>query len=381
MNPKRCDLWRDLGVADEDGVNEVVDLTSIDKRCIDIENEDEAKPVYIESITSTTQELTDVDGCASGDTKEMLPTQMSNCIAVSPEKQSVNIPVAAVSDSNIGIKPDAAISSSVQEQEKVGYEANRIELIDCTGNDYVISPAKGSTGISEVEASHDDIEIKPDAMRSSSALEVEKVEAGSIPDGFSNSKTPSPTLQQESCSNEIKTVAVNALRPQPKEEHLYILTAHVKMSEDAVNFIEQYLSKQVKPIIKHWMSQIREDTILSDCRRKFEYEDLEKRYLTPRVIKKPQLVGGMTIRKKLGDRYIDKPTARFRKLRAKIDSLLKQRKLNEVHTILRELHKWESNPSWDKVWRDLGVDDEEDAEELVDLTLTTRTNLLMHTPY
>lgn len=316
MNPKRNELWRELGFVDEEGVNELVDLTAADKSCVDVEKEAEKKPVHAQSVTSAVREVYD---CATDDEKEMITTPTSNDKLILSEKGNMGISTATPAQDDPKIKPDIPTSSSIHEKEHNGAKPALTEAIDCIVND-------------------------------------------------SNDKAPGQSLLEESTFNETN-IKSDDVKLQPKEEPVYIFTTHpyvVNITYSAVDIIEKYLTKKIA-IIKPLLRKNRDDTFLADCRRKLEYERLERRYLTPQIIENPQIGSGMTIRRKRGGRFIDQPTGRFNLLRAKIDSLLKTGKRDEVYTILRQLQKWEENPSWDKVWSGLGVDDEEDDEVLIDL--------------
>lgn len=99
-----------------------------------------------------------------------------------------------------------------------------------------------------------------------------------------------------------------------------------------------------------------------------DYGELYRRYLTPRILENVDIPRGMTLRRQYRDRMIDKPTDGFKKLRHKIDFLLKTNERKEVYKILSQLRNWEMNPSKNEVFRDTDENDEDAAREYVNLT-------------
>eukprot|EP00804_Cyclotella_cryptica_P026769 CCRYP_007964-RA/>CCRYP_007964-RA protein AED:0.04 eAED:0.04 QI:694/1/1/1/0.6/0.66/6/882/813 len=76
----------------------------------------------------------------------------------------------------------------------------------------------------------------------------------------------------------------------------------------------------------------------------------------------------MTLRRQYRDRMINVPTAEFKKLRRRIDFLLKKDERKEVYKILCQLRNWEMNPLRNEVFRDANENGEESVNEYVDLT-------------
>jgi hypothetical protein len=390
INTKNREIWRSLGIIDE-GVNEYVDLTNEVKRCVvDVETEPEAvRPNHCKSVAS--QELK-----SSEESVDLTTDEAKRCIDIETEpevipdhcKSVASQELKASEKSDVGHPEDIvnmqtsqtcnAPSSTVFNALLEGVQQNNA----VTGCCNIVSPKKSSSTDGHASsaqvprcaaASCNNVDIKPPAALSSSPPERSHSKTPNLFDNDDiNSKTNhhavpfKPNTDASKFQSDQRVHCGNHL--QAHQHFKMVLPAKsspiTKITDDAVEEIEQYISKEVKRVL----STHRNDIILADCLRKLDYEALEKRYLTPEIINQPQLSSGMTIRRKRGERFIDRPGARYRKLRHRIDSLMKQRKQDEVHNILRQLKTWEDNPSWDKVWTDLGVDDEEDGEEFVDLT-------------
>ena len=76
-----------------------------------------------------------------------------------------------------------------------------------------------------------------------------------------------------------------------------------------------------------------------------DYNTLYQRYLTPRIRENVQLAGGMTLRRQYKGRIIDdQKTVGYKKLKSKIDILLKKQNHEEVYVLLCQLRDWELNP-------------------------------------
>jgi hypothetical protein len=97
-----------------------------------------------------------------------------------------------------------------------------------------------------------------------------------------------------------------------------------------------------------------------------DYNVLCLRYLTPRVREEAEIPGGMTLRRQTKSRIIDTPM--YKKLKPKIDSLLKKNRRQEVYKIFCGLRNWEMNPVRAEVWRQVGEVNGDDVREYVDLT-------------
>eukprot|EP01082_Thalassiosira_pseudonana_P007363 g6458.t1 g6458 contig23:506490-509749(-) len=105
-----------------------------------------------------------------------------------------------------------------------------------------------------------------------------------------------------------------------------------------------------------------------------DYRDLHQRYLTPRVREKAQLPGGMTLRRQCRSRIIDQKTPGYRKLRHRVDALLKKNNHPDVYRLLCQLRDFELDPrKVPEIFREekTGNDDNDDDDgflEYVDLT-------------
>jgi hypothetical protein len=106
----------------------------------------------------------------------------------------------------------------------------------------------------------------------------------------------------------------------------------------------------------------------SDAFDEEDYKVLYQRYLIPRVREKAEIPGGMTLRRQTKARVIDTPTPGYKKLKQKINELLKKNHREEIYHILCGLRNWEMNPLRTEVWREVDQTDGDDVKEYLDMT-------------
>ena len=350
INPKRDALWRSLGVVDGDCVNELVDLTAEDEKvCIDVD-EEEAKPYHIEPVCSASENnmrrLLDIDE------SDVKLDNSPNGYDESDAYRHASAPSIVISN----------ISSEITfDHEVVDNECN------------IVSPEKPSSVDKKLtpEAVHSGLRIcKQDSDSSCTAYLHRSAHVSTISDAVDSditNSTKSITYDQPKSTGPkpdfIKSISslTQKIRDTTSDEKPDCVNSAEK--DNDICSIKLTLNA-MKALQKHMISHAR--SVLID-----DYKHLEELYLIPKVQDKSKLASGMVIRKQRRERHIDQPTPRFKKLKRRIDSLLKERKEHEVHLILCQLHQWENDPNQNSIWHGLDGENEKNGEMLVDLTNDT----------
>lgn len=429
INPKRVGLWRDLGVDDDDmsDVNEFVDLTTDpDKFCVDLENvDDDMKPACVESF------------CKIAHVRHA-PIFTPQCYDVKSYKGTNNehdneivrlcVPV---------MKPDQVKSASVTDGSECGGE--NVEMKRSTGviittnkagNDNSEANIKKNISCKTAKDSKSALSKEVQSVNPSKSLAAERSLLSEL-----NSKEDKSLLLKEIDViirlHDYQTIDINtpikALLRISREE----IDVNIRLEQKIINNtpMKAFLStpmlscpidsslhmksndeekqlgdrnferkksdskKSSKPDFvgsaPQSPSTIRLNSRAHKSIRKYlsgytrsiwnyDYQVLKRQYLTRRTRMKHQLAIGITLRKQCGDRFIDQPSPMLKKLKEKMDPLLKKRKHKELYVILCHLHEWNNDPSKDEVWQRLGIDADIEDEQLIDLTNDDEDNHIVN---
>ena len=163
------------------------------------------------------------------------------------------------------------------------------------------------------------------------------------------------------------TVEQHGMIPQEDKDTLSDVSSH---AADGDGSVRDHVNSQLQttldtPSIISCTSNITEEDVcpLFD---EAEYTTLRQRYLEPRIRNKPELPDGMILRRQYRGRIIDTNTPLYRKLRVKVDALLKKNNHEEVYQVLCQLRDWELDPR--RVPEIFQIEADEDILEIVDLT-------------